>query len=914
VETQREVCGAAESSWGRLLGNTAFTFLARMVAAAVALVITPLVVNTLGKELYGVWALVFLLTSYVALADLGIGAAFVRHVAEDYAKKDFPALNQVVNTGILFYLFFWLIFASLISFFLADPLLSLFKVPASIRADAHFALVGAVLVFAATNCVSVFPAVLNGLQRMDISNAIIIGHSLLTAFGTVFVLRQGLGIRGLILNAGAVFVLAASANTVSALRILPQLRVNPFLASRRSFRRLFSFGIKMQAVSAFAVFSKQFDRLLTGYALSLRYLGMYQVGCRAAEMISNLFVSIYQPVVPAASDLGAREEHERLRQLHRRGTRWLALMSVPVLAAGLVNAREAIYLWMGEGFAVSAVVLQCLLFAYSFNIVTTGMGTSMLRGLGKPETEVKTGVVFTLITVAMGIPLALRLGLAGILVTVISAQIGCSLYFIFGFHRITQWPLREFALKILLPPAASAILACAFGESLRRLLYSVITAPGKPLLLLLMLANGLLTAAACVGLLAAVRYFPQEDYVMLRKAVRRIRTRLFLKTKAAASETSEGSRGKLRIAFLLPQKQRFPGGGVKVVCEYANRLSARGHDVILILPNPQRYRREGRRSWAQRRLLHMRDHLTGRIGVEWFPVAPAVKQLHVPRVNDSSLPPCDAAIATMWQTAEWLAEISRPELRRFYLIQGYERFLGEEERIRSTWRLPLDKIVTSRWLLEIARDMGEEAHYLPPGLDFQQFSPIIIPEEREGDTVGFCYSPTSWKASNDAFSALAQVRERRPSLKVTAWGPGLKDGQIPDSVTYFPNPPQSELVNLYNRCAIFLVSSLEEGWGLPGAEAMACGCALVSTDTKGVRDYASHEETALISRPANPNELAENVLRLIQDDSLRIRLARAGQEAIRRFDWEKAAAGFEVILIGEKQRAAYIEPPAADEK
>ena len=81
--------------------------------------------------------------------------------------------------------------------------------------------------------------------------------------------------------------------------------------------------------------------------------------------------------------------------------------------------------------------------------------------------------------------------------------------------------------------------------------------------------------------------------------------------------------------------------------------------------------------------------------------------------------------------------------------------------------------------------------------------------------------------------------------------------------------------------AVHVVASWEEGFGLTGAEAIACGAALASTDTKGSRDYAIDGFTALVSAPRDPAALADNVLRLLEDVQLRSRLVAAGQRHLR---------------------------------
>ena len=159
------------------------------------------------------------------------------------------------------------------------------------------------------------------------------------------------------------------------------------------------------------------------------------------------------------------------------------------------------------------------------------------------------------------------------------------------------------------------------------------------------------------------------------------------------------------------------------------------------------------------------------------------------------------------------------------------------------------------------------------------------------------YGVFKYKAPEDGLEALRQVKVRHKDLTVTLFGhTDAQRHKIPSWVLTQPHVSESQLVQIYNRSRIFLCSSLGEGFALPPAEAMACGCAVASTDCGGIRDFAEHEITALLSPPGVPDALASNISRLLEDDSLWQRLAVAGHERIQNFTWERSTDRLEQFI------------------
>jgi hypothetical protein len=198
----------------------------------------------------------------------------------------------------------------------------------------------------------------------------------------------------------------------------------------------------------------------------------------------------------------------------------------------------------------------------------------------------------------------------------------------------------------------------------------------------------------------------------------------------------------------------------------------------------------------------------------------------------------------------------------------------------------------SGWLADEAVRAGCRANLIRYGLDRGIFQPGP-PTEGRSDVVAMMTSPMTWKGTADGLAALARVREAHRGVTVKLFG--SEDPGDPQAEFLAAPPAQRpQIAALMREAAVLVCPSWEEGFGLPGVEATLSGAALATTDTKGGRDYAFHDRTALVSAPRDPEALAANVLALLRDVALRRRLLEEGLATVDRLypPWPQAAAGF----------------------
>lgn len=222
-------------------------------------------------------------------------------------------------------------------------------------------------------------------------------------------------------------------------------------------------------------------------------------------------------------------------------------------------------------------------------------------------------------------------------------------------------------------------------------------------------------------------------------------------------------------------------------------------------------------------------------------------------------------------------------------------------------------VVGSKCYRDFALDLGAdgsitEFEYL--GIDHEQFEKSI--QESAGTDLGQYFGGklnsgfifmlpgriVLRKGILEAVKALAIVRKKYPAKLVLtglampfdadfgsqimkeAKRLGVDEAIIgPDKVI-----SRNDLPALYKRSDVVLVPSYYEGLGLTAIEALKTGRSLIVTKAPGLDEVGIHEQNAVVVSPKDDRELAEAMIRLIEDAELRKRLEKAGPESSKRFD------------------------------
>lgn len=198
---------------------------------------------------------------------------------------------------------------------------------------------------------------------------------------------------------------------------------------------------------------------------------------------------------------------------------------------------------------------------------------------------------------------------------------------------------------------------------------------------------------------------------------------------------------------------------------------------------------------------------------------------------------------------------------------------------------------------EIVRELGCDAAKIivtPNGVDdrFRVSAPNPAPSRY------FLYvgNDKAHKNVDRLVEALAVARGRRPDVSLVLAGSEFERYQAREGVITPGFVSDEELASLYRSALGLVQPSVEEGFGLPVAEAMASGVAVITSMASALVEISG--DAALHVDAMSAASMAEAMLRIAGEDALRIELGRRGIEKSRAMTWDRCADSTRRAYLG----------------
>ena len=430
---------------------------ARAVTLAVGLVITPYLLDRLGDARFGVWALTTVVTGFAGVLDLSFKSSFVKFLAERDALDDELGYRRVVTTSLAFYAVFGIVTLGL--FAVADRmLLDLLRIPAELRAEAADVFLIALIGLVVGSVLSVYPAMCDARQRIDLTNTLGVGCLLLSTCLTVLLVEGGGGLRGVASAQLVGIVLFHAGSAVLARRVARPVGLATGLVDRRVFRRQLAYGLMLHVSSTCTMVNRQLDKLLLSRWAGLGPVTSYEVGLRIAANAGSFQPFLAATLLPAASGLHATGDRDRLVALYLRASRYLFMLGVPAFVFLAAHAPAVVTAWLGSPHPMAAHVLRILAAGYMVNSLSNAMAF-VCQGIGRVDIQAGQSAAQLVANIVLSVALFWLLGPLG-------APAGTSLAFLFGaalfavkFHPVLGITTSDVLRRAAGVPVAASLLA-----------------------------------------------------------------------------------------------------------------------------------------------------------------------------------------------------------------------------------------------------------------------------------------------------------------------------------------------------------------------------------------------------------------------------------------------------------------------
>jgi glycosyltransferase involved in cell wall biosynthesis len=354
----------------------------------------------------------------------------------------------------------------------------------------------------------------------------------------------------------------------------------------------------------------------------------------------------------------------------------------------------------------------------------------------------------------------------------------------------------------------------------------------------------------------------------------------------------------MRITFVLNHVNL--NGGIRVIAIYAERLKKRGHEVVVVArPRP---------------IASMKQKVKSLVKGEGWPIDPNTLPDHFDGVEvdfrtierrrpivDDDVPDADVVIATWWETAPWVRDLSPRKGAKAYFVQDFGANSGQPmDQLAATWRYPMHRIVISKYIEDLVKEHapdGREMSYVGNSVDLEQFQ---SPPRGKQPTpvVGTIYSQSSFKGADIAIKACEIARKQLPDLKLIGFGQHDKSKEypLPAWASFSTLIPDDQLKQVYAACDVWLFPPRKEGYGLPILEAFACRTPVIATPAGAAPELIAGGGGLLVPHE-DPPAMAAAIVKIcsLADNDWR-RMSDAAYATVTGYSWDDATEKFEEAL------------------
>lgn len=332
----------------------------------VYLLLTPMILNALGEERFGLWSFNTAIVGVLNLTDFGLKNSLVYHVARH--REDRQAIISHFSVAALSYFIFIVLVSIPVLICNKSIVESLLQVPAYLFEEAQFLLAVTVLAFGIRIMAVPYQAVLEGFQELSRSQSVFLlwlfANTILICFALL--IRPdiyGLGVANLISN-----VVAFIGVYVLSTRHLEFLRFDPTWLKAETLASMLRYGAGVQLATIAIALREPIYKAILARNYDLSTVAAFEVAFRLCTQMASVVTTPFLGVLGVSALLSQR--HNDLAQILRPLFIYGMAVLLPVSLIVYTCSNSLFSIWLGDRGALAAQLFPGFFLGFAMYYMT----------------------------------------------------------------------------------------------------------------------------------------------------------------------------------------------------------------------------------------------------------------------------------------------------------------------------------------------------------------------------------------------------------------------------------------------------------------------------------------------------------------------------------------------------------------
>jgi len=397
---------------GQIIKNISSNWFSLGINVVTGIIVSPFIVHRLGDTANGIWVLIFSVTGYYGLFDLGIRSSVVRYVSKFTATREDEELAKVVNTSLFSYSCIGLatLLLTLVLAFNVDHIFR--RVPLDMLPTARLLLLMVGASVAINFPLGVFGGFLEGLQRFYILSWTNIVATLARTVLIFVLLGRGYGLVMLAFITIILPLIAAIVRAFLALRLRP-VPIGLRYVEKGTFRRIANYSSSTFLIMVAGRLKFKSDEVVIGTMMSAAAITYFSIGNRIVDYAGQVVTTLAQVFVPMSSQSEAKGDLNRLRKIFVVGNRVCAFIIFPICATLLILGKSIIQVWMGKKYVAASYPVLAIMICVCTLWWSQSASGRVLFGISKHGTWAKITLIEGIANLILSIALIPHYGIVG---------------------------------------------------------------------------------------------------------------------------------------------------------------------------------------------------------------------------------------------------------------------------------------------------------------------------------------------------------------------------------------------------------------------------------------------------------------------------------------------------------------------